>query len=309
MRAAARLVVCVSFACAAAAAAQVLETPYFVARTPPSAPEAFAPAVLARLGIHSTPRFAKQGTEVYWSAPAGRGRAFLVSSRLDNGRWSEPRPLPFSTGDFFDHNPAPSPDGRRVVFASNRPIPGKAATTLPGTDLPTSDLWMVERTPTGWSAPSALGPSINTEWDDDVPVLTGDGSLYFGSSRPGAAGPAAVYRSGWTGTRFGPAEALPAPVTSAAGEMLNDAALDESWVIYLSFAAGDAGGLRIAFKDAAGTWTPSMRLPDAVQALRAYGVAATGDGRALIFTARGPSGPTVHWMTAAGVLRRPAPRD
>src|SRR5688572_22601980 len=40
-----------------------------------------------------------------------------------------------------------------------------------------------------WSAPINVGPPINTEWDDNVPVLSKDEkTLYFTSDRPGGSG-------------------------------------------------------------------------------------------------------------------------
>src|SRR5688572_5359985 len=40
-----------------------------------------------------------------------------------------------------------------------------------------------------WSAPVNIGPPINTEWDDNVPVLSKDEkSLFFTSNRPGTLG-------------------------------------------------------------------------------------------------------------------------
>jgi hypothetical protein len=38
-----------------------------------------------------------------------------------------------------------------------------------------------------WSAPKNIGPPINTQWDDNVPVLSNDEkTLYFTSNRPGS---------------------------------------------------------------------------------------------------------------------------
>ena len=39
----------------------------------------------------------------------------------------------------------------------------------------------------GWSAPTNIGPPINTQWDDNVPVLSSDEkTIYFTSTRPGS---------------------------------------------------------------------------------------------------------------------------
>ncbi len=58
------------------------------------------------------------------------------------------------------------------------------------------DLWICEGTDGGWSDPVNLGPTVNSEGDEDQPFLTRDGrELWFtGTSRLGYPGPA-VFRS------------------------------------------------------------------------------------------------------------------
>ena len=71
---------------------------------------------------------------------------WIVVSTLENGAWTTPEIASFS-GRFNDIDPAISPDGRRLFFASNRPTDGG---TAPKKDF---DLWVVEKTASGWSEP------------------------------------------------------------------------------------------------------------------------------------------------------------
>ena len=232
-----------------------------------------------------------------------------LTSRLGADGWSDAEPLSFSTGEFFDHNPATSHDGKRLVFASNRPIPGKAPTTIPGTPISTSDLWMSERTSSGWSVPVPLGPEINTSSDEDLPGLTRDGTLYFGSSRPGAPGPAAIYRSRFVNSRFAPPERLPAPVTTPAGEMFNCIASDESLVLFLSFAAGTSGGLHVSFRQPDGAWGVPVKLGEEITGLRAYSLTMSPDLRRLFFTSAANKGaPPQVYSVDAEVIHNLRPR-
>lgn len=273
--------------------------PYFGQQAPGLTPTLFAPEAVAAMQMSRTPVFTLDGREVFWSTAVARNRGRIMTARITGDQWSAPEPLPFSSGEFFDHNPAPSVDGRRVVFASNRPIAGKAATTIPGTPIATSDLWMSARTATGWSDPVALGPDINTDADDDVPALTRDGTLYFGSSRPGAPGPAAIYRSRFVNGRYQAPERLPAPITTAAGEMFNTVAGDESFLIYLSFRAGDAGGLHVSFRQPDGSWAEPLKLPEGIAALRAYFLTLSPGGEHLFFTSRPTAdAPQIYWVDA-----------
>src|SRR5215467_12638402 len=49
----------------------------------------------------------------------------ILRSELRDGRWSEPEVAPFS-GRYWDFDPVISPDGSRMLFASDRPAPGIA---------------------------------------------------------------------------------------------------------------------------------------------------------------------------------------
>ena len=75
--------------------------------------------------------------------------------------------------------------------------------------MPTSDLWISQRTLTGWSQPTPLGALINTEADEDCPVLAADGTIYFSSSRPGPnASPGGIFRAKSAGGAFAEPERL-----------------------------------------------------------------------------------------------------
>jgi Tol biopolymer transport system component len=90
---------------------------------------------------------------------------------LAGGRWQNVRIAPFS-GMHQDSRASFSPDGRRIVFASNRPAPGREGRT----DL---DLWMVERSASGWSEPARLGAPVNTDAHETHPSLAASGAIYF----------------------------------------------------------------------------------------------------------------------------------
>jgi len=58
-----------------------------------------------------------------------------------------------------------------------------------------SDLWVtgwIDESG-GWSTPENLGPSINTENNEELPSATSDGLLFFPSNRPGGFGAEDVY--------------------------------------------------------------------------------------------------------------------
>ena len=71
-------------------------------------------------------------------------------------------------------------DGLEVFFFSNRPG-----------GLGLTDLWVATRATSadGWSAPTNLGPNINSSSDDATPAISADGTtMVFNSSRPDSGG-------------------------------------------------------------------------------------------------------------------------
>ena len=74
-----------------------------------------------------------------------------------------------------------------LYFISNRPVPGKAKRDL--------DIWVIDSTETGWSAPRNLGAPINSDGNEWHPTLATDGTLCFGSDQPGGKGATDIYCS------------------------------------------------------------------------------------------------------------------
>src|SRR5262244_1029290 len=70
----------------------------------------------------------------------------LVSHRRD-GRWSPPEALPFS-GTYLDFPPRFDPSGKRMLFASSRPLPDGVRGFV--------RIWEVDRTAGGWGEPRPL---------------------------------------------------------------------------------------------------------------------------------------------------------
>ena len=79
---------------------------------------------------------------------------------------------------------AVSPDGRELYFLGNHPSGVGAA-----------DIWRSRRGDGRLSTAEVLPPPINTDASEVYPVVVGDGSLYFTSTRPGGVGPrSSLYR-------------------------------------------------------------------------------------------------------------------
>ena len=114
---------------------------------------ALAPEIWGE-GLISTPLdelntvFSPDGKELFWSiALPQQNGGVIMTSKLVKGKWTSGEIAPFS-GQYTDWDPFFTPDGKKIIFVSNRPN---------GTEQkgpPDYDLWVVTRTADGgWSAP------------------------------------------------------------------------------------------------------------------------------------------------------------
>lgn len=103
----------------------------------------------------------------------------MCVSHFRDGRWSAPEALPFS-GRYLDYPPKFDPDGKRMLFASSRPLPDGTRGGI--------RIWEADRNASGWGEPQPLPPPVNaagSSWNAD-PAVDAAGNLYFSSDRGGS---------------------------------------------------------------------------------------------------------------------------
>ena len=115
------------------------------------------------------------GRELYFSiirTVAGYANSDVYCVRRVDGVWQQPEALgPQVNGDrTWESQPTVSPDGRTLIFASNRKG-GQGGI----------DLWRCHRLKNGdWSRAENLGSGVNTAGNEKAPFLAADGrTLYF----------------------------------------------------------------------------------------------------------------------------------
>ncbi|MFP2926711.1 TolB family protein [Pyxidicoccus sp. 3LG] len=170
----------------------------------PQAPRVFAPDVVSSGHEEFGAAFTPDGNTVYFNRADPTRYAFqlIMVSHFRGGRWTKPEVAPFS-GRWRDIDPALSPDGRRLFFASNRPLKDGEPVRK---DF---DIWMVEREGTGWNTPRHVSEVSTAETETNTSV-TADGTLYVTSMAVEPRGKRAIRRHVFTDGRFGPGEKLPA---------------------------------------------------------------------------------------------------
>ena len=238
-------------------------------------PAVFAPGVISGPADDTDPAFSADGHTVVFA----RNGTLMISTRRD-GNWSVPVIAPFS-GQWMDQQPTMSPDGRFLVFVSNRPVRA-------GDDKgPAGHLWRVDRQGDGWGQPIHLPSAVNRTASTWAPSVAGDGSLYF-IERSAPNAPFRLRRAQYRDGGYLPS--TPVDFGDATTQDVDPAvAPDESFIVFGSMHPGPDAHERlfIAMRNGTG-WSTPVDLGDAVN----------GDGSTDTNEARlGPDHRTLYFST------------
>src|SRR5262245_15695285 len=245
----------VSFFSIIFALARTQAAPPYSGKGPLDEPALFAEGIVSTGAFETHPSFTPDGRTLYFvkSTPVFSDWKIWVTEYTD-GKWSVPKMAPFS-GRYRDADPWVTPDGKKLYFISDRPVDGK-----PKEDM---DIWVMERAKGGeWGEPRNLGAPVNSAGSEWLPRLTADGTLYFGSDRPGGIGKTDLYRARRAGDGFGEPQNLGSAVNSEADEYEPCIAADESFLVFMASGRSDDlgnGDLYISFRKD-GQWTPARNL-------------------------------------------------
>lgn len=258
-------------------------TPPYASLVPLSEPSIFAEGIVSAGEFDSHPAFTPDGKTLYFvrSTPSFNLWTILVS-RFDRGRWRTPETAAFS-GQYSDADPFITSDGNRFYFISRRPAPGKSASDL--------DIWVMERSGAGWSAPKNLGAPVNSIGSEWYPTVTAKGTIYFGSDREGGKGRTDIYRSNLVNGTYTEAQNLGDSINTESNEFEPLIASDESFLIFMAGGRSDGRGgfdLYISY-NRNGSWTKATNLGDKINSsANEYSPTISPDGKYFFWTsARG----------------------
>ncbi len=206
----------------------------------------------------------------------------ICFSEFKDGKWQIPQIARFS-GTYRDFDPVFSPDGKKMLFTSNRPVDGKMRNDY--------DIWMVTKTKNDqWSEPIHLDTTINSNYDEHFASIASSGTIYFSSNRPGAIGgdgDADFYYSKPENGHYSKAIHLTDSVSTPYYELDCVIAPDESFLLMGVYGGkGGYGNYDIyVSENIGGKWTSSRNLgPKVNSAFRDYSPRISPDGRYLFFT-------------------------
>lgn len=252
---------------------------------PSIAPTVFSPGVVSGPAHDSAPAFSPSGDRVYFGRSNPDQSVILESAKDEGGQWAPPKIASFS-GVWNDMEPAMSPDGRFLVFVSNRPDrPGGdvAVGFYNGAAQKGGRLWRVDRRGDDWGEPKLLPATVNSGTSVYAPSVAADGSLYF-MTPDAASGRFRLFRAQMTHDTY--SQAQPLPFSDGTITDVDPAVSpDESYLIFGSGRAPKRGiDLFIAFRDG-GSWTRPVHLGDTINTPKSDAEPRLSpDGRTLYFS-------------------------
>jgi hypothetical protein len=205
----------------------------------PAAPEILLPGIVSTGDDDCHATLSPDGKTLFFlkSTPSFDFYTIVYTERR-GGAWTRPRTAPFS-GQYADGDLVFTPDGRRAYFVSTRPVD---PTGKPRTD---TEIWTVARDERdargGWGEPRHVD-ELSSPTDEWFPTLTADGTMYFGSARPGGLGGFDIWRARWAGDHFAAPENLGAPVNSPADEIEALVTPDEATLVFAARGRPDSLG-------------------------------------------------------------------
>lgn len=242
----------------------LLEGPYFGQTPPGSDAVLFAPEIVSSHRFeHGTVAFSPDGDEALWGSAypittTGYGTGIMMTSSLEDGRWTPPHKAAFSELGHGDDVPFFAPDGSRLFFISSRPIDGAGRAER---------IWYMDRTEHGWSEPRPIEGGPNTQDLHWLFSVAASGNLYFGSGAAGGHGMGDIYVSRFVDDRYADPENLGDVINTEHSEGSPYIAPDESYLIFQTSGRPDVIGgpdLFIAFKDGDGNWTQPVNMGEPV---------------------------------------------
>jgi hypothetical protein len=170
--------------------------------------------------FHSSVTFTPDGALAYWAG--SYMLANIYTSRLVDGIWTKPTTASFSETMNSYRDPFVSPDGQRLYFISEDPLPGSETTGK-------ENIWMMEKQGDGWGTPQPLPESVNAyalHWTISVAA---NYNLYFSSGPPDISD---IYLSRYINGEYSEPEQLKGLVNSPELEITPNIAPDESYLLF-----------------------------------------------------------------------------
>lgn len=270
-----------------------LKGPYLGQEPPGLTPKLFAPGIVTSDSNEGCSGWGKN-MEYFIFQRSVEGKSMLYIMNQKNGSWSAPEKIPFvdkyQLGDFTI-----SPNGKTMVFASRIYIDEI------GFESDGANIWIVEKTETGWTEPKHIGLGINTKYHESYPCLTASDNLYFFSRRPGGYGDSDLYLSKYIEGKYQTPVNLGPKLNTEYHEWDTYTAPDESYMIFCSMKPDSLGSddLYVTFKTGNGTWSEPVHMGNKINTdkseNRPY---VSPDGKYFFYASTKRGNRDIYWVDA-----------
>jgi len=232
---------------------------YFGQSPPGEIPELFAPGIISTPEHeHSFPSFTQNGNQVFWTSMFTTLNIefppHILTMKRNEGIWSQPEFAEFS-GVYPDGEGCFSYDGSRFFFGSQRPV-------IPEDTLKKDlDIWYVERSGSGWTAPTWL-EIINTENFEMQPTVAENGNLYYVGHFEKGRNNNGIYRSEFINGAYNNPELLGEHINSEQFQWTPFIAPDESYLLFSGIRENGfgSGDIYISFRQNDGSFGKPVNL-------------------------------------------------
>jgi hypothetical protein len=219
----------------------------------------FEPKKISNNGVFGL-TISPDGNEAFWvNSRGGRDSLTIMQSHKLNGQWQSGTVASFSTNKGWkDIDPMFSPDGKTILFQSNRPVEGKP-------DRKGFDIWAVKKVKNGWGEPYHLGNDINTDVSESFTSMTKKGDIYFTKENPDGTSKMDLYVSRYSDGKYQTPINVGLPINTTERESNPFIDKNEKYLIYFSTNPEGSGDvdLYISFNEK-GTWSKPINLGDVI---------------------------------------------
>jgi Tol biopolymer transport system component len=241
------------------------------------------PAIVGE-GVISTPQdefggsLSPNGKTIYFDRSVPPHYLYTMwKAHFDGDKWSAPELLPFS-GEYRDSDPVLSPDGKKLLFVSDRPVNGG--------DPHHYEIWMCEREANSWSEPKNVGPVVNTH-SQYFASMASNGNLYFSATIADDNPEIDVFVSKFVDGKYTAPQNL-GPQINGKGIVNIEAFVspDEKFLLIGAFNRPDSVGsadIYVSYNQN-GKWSAPIPVSAINTPAREYSPRLTPDGKRLIFT-------------------------
>lgn len=196
---------------------------------------------------------------IYTLGDYKQSKRCLAVIRWAGKQWGKREILSIS-GQYQDIEPFYANAGKRLFFASNRPV-------HPDSTSADYNIWYSDRTAEGWDTPVLLNTNVNTSGDDFYPSVASNGNLYFTATKADGVGREDIYISRLVDDEYQAAQLLDTTINTPYYEFNAFISPSEDLLIFSSFGRPDGlggGDLYYAKKDANGQWMPAQNMGDQI---------------------------------------------